>query len=128
MKKLHFNKDSKITQEELNMFFNLPIISLNDMSEFHKNKFGKMPAQRQMQKITEEWEEAFNAPTLDEMLKEFMDLILAVVGLYNSYDADINEYARICLDKVAHRPYPDNFKHIDVDNEKTSDIIKTINN
>lgn len=104
------------------------VVSLNNMSNFHKEKFGKMPVQRQMQKITEEWEEAFNAPTLDEMLKEFMDLILAIVGLYNSYDADINEYARHCLDKVAHRQYPDNFKHIDVDNEKTSDIIKTVNN
>lgn len=128
MKKLTSSKKELFTTALIKDILSESAVSLNSMSDFHKEKFGKMPVQRQMQKITEEWEEAFNAPSLDEMLKEFMDLILAIVGLYNSYDADINEYAKHCLDKVANRQYPDNFKHIDVDNEKTSDIIKTVNN
>lgn len=88
-------------------------ITLQDLSDFHKVKFGKVPEWKQLAKIIEEFEEANNAYTLDEMLKELSDLMLAIVGFYNSYDADINKYMSECVEKVRNRNYPDNFKHQD---------------
>ena len=86
-------------------------ISLNDLSDFHTKKFGKKPPQLQLNKVIEEWEEMLNAMTLDEMLKECCDIILAMAGMFNSYGADINSYMRDCLIKVMNRQYPDGFKH-----------------
>ena len=88
-------------------------ISLNDLSEFHKQKFGNVPPQKQIGKVIEEHGEVLEALTLDDMLKECCDEILAIVGLFNTFDADINAYMKECLIKVMNRQYPDNFKHID---------------
>ena len=87
-------------------------ISLNDLSDFHTQKFGKKPVQLQLNKVIEEWGEMLNAMTLDEMLKECCDIILAMVGMFNSYDADLNSYMKECLIKVMNRQYPDGYKHI----------------
>lgn len=87
--------------------------SLTDIAEFHKSKFGDVPAQLQLAKILEEHEEMLNAPTLDEMLKECCDVILATVGLFNAYNADIEAYMQECINKVRNRNYPDKFRHLD---------------
>jgi hypothetical protein len=86
-------------------------ISLNDLSDFHTQKFGKCPPQLQIMKIIEEYGETLDALSLDDMLKECCDLILAISGLFNAYDADINAYMKECLIKVMNRQYPDKFKH-----------------
>lgn len=86
-------------------------ISLNDLCDFHMEKFDKMPPQMQLDKVMEEWGEALNAMSLDEMLKECCDLILAIAGMFNAYDANLNAYMKECLIKVMNREYPDRFKH-----------------
>ena len=88
-------------------------ISLNDLAEFHKQKFGDVPPQKQIGKVIEEYGEVLDAPTLNDMLKECCDEILAIVGLFNAYNADINAYMKDCLIKVMNRQYPDKFKHIE---------------
>lgn len=87
-------------------------ISLNDLSDFHTQKFGKKPPQLQLNKVIEEWGEMLEAMTLDEMLKECCDIILAIAGMFNAYDADLNAYMKECLIKVMNRQYPDGYKHV----------------
>lgn len=88
------------------------LCQINELQFIHKKKFGIVPLKKQRKKLFEEINE-YAVYTGDEkdkkgQIEELIDIIIAAVGLCNSYNINLNEELKKKLKKIASATYKNN--------------------
>lgn len=109
---LNEDKDSIIQYEHVKCdFFGAYVSTLCQIEELqfiHKKKFGINELETQKRKFFEEIDEYMNARKEKEQVEELMDVIIAAVGLCNSYHVNLREELKKKLKKVVRANYINN--------------------